>query len=302
LIGASDQSLDPLEVVAIVVGAVALVGFVVVERHSPEPLIPLDLFGSRNFSGANLMTLLLYAGFGGALFLLPIFLIQVHDYSATAATSALVPFAVITFVMGRWAGGLVTRYGEKLPLMVGPAFAAAGFILFAVPGVGGSYWTTFFPAVVVLGFGMSLVFAPLSIAILDAVDEEHSGLGSGVNRAVQRTAKVLGLAVLAFLVLAAFDNGLDARVNDLDLTPGQEAALRAEANLGAAHILGKGTSGGDNAAIDRAVDHAFLSAFRFAMFISAGMAVTSAIAAALLIQGKRKKGNEPGRSGPHAGG
>src|SRR3712207_2567182 len=211
LIGASDQSLDPLEVVAMVVGAVALVGFVVVERHSREPLIPLDLFGSRNFSGANLMTLLLYAGFGGALFLLPIVLIQVHDYSATAATSALVPFAVITFVMGRWAGGLVTRYGEKLPLMVGPALAAAGFILFALPGVGGSYWTTFFPAVVVLGFGMSLVFGPLSIAILNAVEEEHSGLGSGVNRAVQRTAKVLGLAVLAFFVLAAFDNSLDAR-------------------------------------------------------------------------------------------
>jgi hypothetical protein len=303
LIGASDQSLDPLEVVAMVVGAVALVGFVVVERHSREPLIPLDLFGSRNFSGANLMTLLLYAGFGGALFLLPIVLIQVHDYSATAATSALVPFAVITFVMGRWAGGLVTRYGEKLPLMVGPAFAAAGFILFAVPGVGGSYWTTFFPAVVVLGFGMSLVFGPLSIAILNAVEEEHSGLGSGVNRAVQRTAKVLGLAVLAFFVLAAFDSSLDARVNGLDLTPGQEAALRAQkANLGAAHILGKGTSGGDNAAIDRAVDLAFLSAFRFAMFISAGMALTSAIAAALLIQGKRKNGNEPGKSGSHAGG
>jgi EmrB/QacA subfamily drug resistance transporter len=303
LIGVSDQSLDTFEVVAMVVGAVALVGFVVVERHSPEPLIPLELFGSRNFSGANLMTLLLYAGFGGALFLLPIFLIQVHDYSATAATSALVPFAVITFVMGRWAGRLVTRYGERLPLMVGPAFAAVGFILFAVPGVGGSYWTTFFPAVVVLGFGMSLVFGPLSTAILNAVAEEHSGLGSGVNRAVQRTAKVLGLAVLAFLVLAAFDNSLDARVNGLDLTPGQEAALRAqEANLGAAHILGKGASGGDNAAIDRAVDHAFLSAFRFAMYISAGMAVTSAIAAALLIQGKRKKGNEPGKSGPHAGG
>ena len=246
LIGASDQSLDPFEVVAIVVGAVALVGFVVVERHAREPLIPLHLFGSRNFSGANLMTFLLYAGFGGALFLVPIFLIQVHGYSATAATSALVPFAVVTFLMGRWAGGLVTRYGEKLPLMVGPAFAAAGFILFAVPGVGGSYWTTFFPAVVVLGFGMSLVFAPLSIAILNAVEEEHSGLGSGVNRAVQRTAKVLGLAVLAFLVLATFDNSLDASVNGLDLTPAQEAALRAEkADLGASHIMEKGKRGGD---------------------------------------------------------
>jgi MFS family permease len=249
------------------------------------------------------MTFLLYAGFGGALFLLPIVLIQVHGYSATAATSALVPFALVTFVMGRWAGGLVTRYGEKLPLMVGPALAAAGFILFALPGIGGSYWTTYFPAVVVLGFGMSLVFAPLSIAILNAVEEEHSGLGSGVNRAVQRMAKVLGLAVLAFLVLAVFHNSLDARVNGLDLTPGQEAALRTEkADLGATHILGRGTSGRNNVKIDRAVSHAFLSAFRFAMYVSAGMAATSAIAAALVIRGEGNKGPEPGRPGPHKGG
>ena len=104
-------------------------------------------------------------------------------------------------------------------------------------------------------------------------------------------------------MLAAFDNSLDARVNGLNLAPGQEAALRAEkADFGAAHVLGKGTSGVDNAAIDRAVDQAFLIAFRFAMYTSAGMAVTSAIAAALLIQGKGKKGNEPGGSGPHAGG
>src|ERR687898_2426283 len=153
--------------------------------------------------------------------------------------------------------------------MVGPVLAAAGFILFAVPGVGGSYWTTYFPAVVVLSFGMSLVFAPLSIAILNAVEEEHSGLGSGVNRAVQRAAKVLGLAVLAFLVLATFDNSLDASVNGLDLTPGQEAALRTEkADLGASHIMEKGNSDRYDAAIVQAVDHAFLSAFRFAMYVS----------------------------------
>jgi MFS family permease len=299
LIGASDQSLGPLEVVSMVVGTIALVGFVIVERYSPEPFVPLHLFGSRDFSGANIMTFLLYAGFGWALFLLPIVLIEVHGYSATAATSALVPFAVITFVMGRWAGGLVTRYGEKLPLMVGPVLAAAGFVLFAIPGVGGSYWTTYFPAVVVLGFGMSLVFGPLSIAILNAVENEHSGLGSGVNRSVQQTAKLLGLAVLAFLVLATFDNSLDASVNALDLSPGQKVALRTEeVNLGANDIL-EGARGEDRVAIDRAVDQAFVSAFRFAMFVSAGMALASAIAAALLIQGK--KGNKPGKSGPHAG-
>ena len=300
LIGASDQSLGPWEVAAIVVGTVALIGFIIVERRSPEPLVPLHLFGSRNFSGANLMTFLLYAAFGGSLFLLPIVLIEVRGYSATAATGALVPFAVITAVMGRWAGGLVTRYGEKLPLVVGPVLAATGFILFAVPGLGGSYWTTYFPAVVVLGFGMSLVFGPLSVAILNAVESEHSGLGSGVNRSVQRTAKLLGLAVLAFLLLAAFDNSLDTRVDALDLPPSQKAALRAEeVNLGANDIL-KGASSEDRIAIGHAVDQAFINAFRLAMVVSAGMALTSAAAAALLIQGKRD--DEPGESGPHATG
>jgi hypothetical protein len=145
---------------------------------------------------------------------------------------------------------------------------------------------------------MSLVFAPLSIAILNAVEEEHSGLGSGVNRSVQRMAKLLGLAVLAFLVLAAFDNDLDASVNALDLPPSQKEALRAEeVNLGANDIP-EGTRGEDRVAIDHAVDQAFISAFRFAMFVSAGMAVASAIAAALLLQGK--KGNEPGKSGSRA--
>ena len=127
------------------------------------------------------MTFLLYAGFGGALFLLPLVLIEVHGYSATAATGALVPFAVVTFVMGRWAGGLVTRYGEKLPLVAGPVLAAAGFVLFAVPGIGGSYWTTYFPAVVVLGIGMSLVFGPLSIAILNAVEGSTPGLAPALT-------------------------------------------------------------------------------------------------------------------------
>jgi MFS family permease len=295
------RALDiPGEVAAMIVGTVALIGFIIVERRSPDPLVPLYLFGSRNFSGANLMTFLLYAAFGGALFLLPIVLIEVHDYSATAATGALVPFAVITAVMGRWAGGLVTRYGEKLPLVVGPVLAATGFILFAVPGLGGSYWTTYFPAVVVLGIGMSLVFGPLSVAILNAVESEHSGLGSGVNRSVQRTAKLLGLAVLAFLLLAAFDNSLDTRVDALDLPPSQKAALQAEqVNLGANDIL-KGASSEDRIAIDHAVDQAFINAFRLAMVVSAGMALASAAAAALLIQGKRD--DEPGESGPHATG
>lgn len=289
---------DPLVLGALLIGAAALVAFILVERHSEEPMMPLSLFKSRNFSGANLLTLLLYAGLGGSLYFFPFVLIQVHGYSATAAGSAFLPFIVITFLMSRWAGGLVTRYGAKLPLVIGPSIAAVGFVLFAVPGTEGSYWTTFFPAVVVQGLGMSLVIAPLTTTALNSVEGRHSGLASGVNNAVSRTAGLLSIAVLGIFVFASFSSGLDSRTGSVDLTPEQRAALESEkVDLGAAEVP-DGVDGGTAASIERAVDESFIGAFRLSMYIAAGLAVASALAAAVLIEGKgsvaRPEVAEPG--------
>jgi hypothetical protein len=249
-------------------------------------MMPLNLFRSRNFSGANLLTLFLYAGLGGALYFLPFNLIQVHGYSATAAGSAFLPFIVITFVMSRWAGGLVTRYGAKLPLMIGPTIAAAGFLLFAVPGTEGSYWTTFFPAVVVQGFGMALVIAPLTTTAMNSVSGRHSGLASGVNNAVSRTASLLAIPVLGIFVFVAFSAALDARVATLDLPPEARQQLEVEkVDLGAAEVP-EGLNGETASAVRTAIAESFVAGFRIAMFVAAGLALMSAVAAGLLIEGK----------------
>jgi EmrB/QacA subfamily drug resistance transporter len=301
LIESSTRGLgDPLVLAAIVLGAIALVVFVLVEQRSHEPMMPLILFKSRNFSGANLLTLLLYAGLGGSLYFFPFLLIQVHGYSATAAGSAFLPFIIITFLMSRWAGGLVTRYGAKLPLVIGPSIAAVGFILFALPDTTGSYWTTFFPAVAVQGLGMSLVIAPLTTTALNSVEGRHSGLASGVNNAVSRTAGLFSIAVLGIFVFADFSSGLDSRIENLDLTPEQYAAMESEkVDLGGAEVP-EGVDAGTAASIERAVDEAFVGAFRLAMYIAAGLAVASALAAAVLIEGKGavarpEESAEPGR-------
>src|SRR5215210_5456801 len=296
---------NPLVFVPLIVGVTALVAFVYAEYRSQEPMMPLRLFRSRNFSGANLLTMLLYMGLGGALYFFPFVLIQVHGYSATAAGSAFLPFIVLTFLLSRWAGGLIPRFGPRIPLIIGPGITAVGFILFALPDTGGCYWTTFFPAVVVMGFGMSLVIAPLTTTALNSVEGRHSGLASGVNNAVSRTAGLLSIAVLGIFVFAAFSSGLDSRIEDLDLTPEQYAALESEkVDLGGAEVP-EDVDAGTAASIERAVHEAFVGAFRLAMYIAAGLAVASALAAAVLIEGKgavarpeevAEPGREPGEA------
>jgi MFS family permease len=257
-------------------GVVAFAAFLQVERHARSPMLPPELFRSRTFAGANLLTLLLYAALGGVMFFIPFDLIDVQGYGAAAAGAAFLPFVVLMFLLSRWSGGLVDRFGARLPLTVGPLVAAAGMALFARPGIGGSYWTTFFPAVTVLGLGMSIAVAPLTTAVMGAVDSRHAGIASGVNNAVSRAAGLLAVAVFGLIAIGAFDGALPDRLAAHRVPADVSHAVQAQ------HVrLAAASAPGDapravRVAADRAVDEAFVRAFRIVMLTAAALAAASA--------------------------
>src|SRR6202048_2318421 len=193
----------------LIAGGVCLIAFVFVEAAAGEPTLPLRLFKSRHFSGANLLTLFLYSAIGIFFFLFPMNLIQVQRYSATATGAALLPMILLMFVLSRWSGGLVARHVARGPLIIGPLIAGLGFVLFARPSTGGSYWKEFFPAVIVLGLGMAVTVAPLTTVVMNSVAKDRVGTASGINNAVARVASVLAIAVLGIVMVKAFGSRLN---------------------------------------------------------------------------------------------
>jgi EmrB/QacA subfamily drug resistance transporter len=279
----------PLVLVALALGGCALVAFFVVEHRLAAPMLPLRLLRNRNFAAANLLTLLLYAALGGGLFFLPLNLIQVQGLSATAAGAALLPFIAIMFVLSRWAGGLVDRRGARLPLIVGPLVAAAGFALLMLPGSRASYWTGFLPGIAVLGLGMTVTIAPLTTTVMNSVERASAGTASGVNNAVSRAAGLLAVAVFGALMAALFEPRLRQALAAAGLPEDvvravweqrdKLGAIRAPAEMGAEVAR----------AVHAAVAEAFVAGYRWIMGASAVLAV---VGAGVAVVGVSDRGGE----------
>ena len=280
-VGFSDRKV----VIVLIASAVLLIAFCFVETRVGHPMLPLALFRSRIFAGTNLLTLLLYAALGGTLFFLPLNLIQVQQYPPTAAGAALLPFILIMSLLSRWSGGLVTRYGARLPLVIGPLVAALGYVLLIVPGVGGSYWINFFPGIVFLGLGMAITVAPLTTTMMSSVSANRAGIASGVNNAVARTAGLIAIAVLGIVMLQVFKSELDRHVSELRLPSSTVSSLRAQSNKLAAIAVPQSRGREAEQAIRRSIHESFVSGFRTLMTIGAVLAVASAITALVLVRG-----------------
>jgi len=274
---------DPRVWASLVAGGVALALFVLVEARSAHPMVPLDLFRIRAFAGANLLTLFLYAALSATFFLLPFELIQAQGYSPSKAGAALLPLIALIFALSRPAGAIADRFGPRIPLTVGPAIAAVGFFLLAVPHHDARYFATLLPALSVLGFGMAITVAPLTAAVLNAVGERDTGTASGINNAVARVAGLIAIAAFGVVASGVFDRALDRRLSEAGLaavSPKIPAAERRK--LGAAQAPA-GSSESETRRVQKAIAAALVDSFRVSMKISAALAVLSSACALTLI-------------------
>ena len=240
-------------------------------------MLPLSLFRSRTFSGANLMTLFLYGALSAVLFFLPLDLIQVQHYSATEAGGALLPMIFLVFALSRWSGGLVARYGARLPLIVGPLIAGAGFALFTRVGLGGSYWSRVFPAVVVLGLGLAVSVAPLTTTVMSSIDQSRAGIASGINNAVSRVAALLAIAALGLVFASVFNRRLEQGLDVFPLPAAERQSVESQRTRWAAVTS-------DDERVQQLVRESFVGAYDMVLWIAVGLSAASALSAALLIE------------------
>jgi EmrB/QacA subfamily drug resistance transporter len=280
---------DPIVLASLLGGAVLLAAFLFVERASAAPMLPLGLFQSRTFSAVNLLTLLLYAALGGLWFFLPFALIQVHGYPAALAGAAFLPFTILMIALSRWAGGLLDRYGARLPLIVGPSIAAFGIALLGVIVPHGAYWQ-FLVAITILGLGMVISVAPLTTAVIDAVPAHQTGVASGINNAVASVANLLAVAAFGAVAILILNRLLDGQLQSQALSAAVKNAIAAAHGQLVIEPSLEGLQGDDRAAAALILRRSLAESIRWVMVMAAVMALSGAAAAALIPRSNKDRG------------
>lgn len=278
---------DPLVLLSGAAAVAILPVFIWIEGHSDHPMMPLNLFRSRTFTGANTLTLLLYGAMNSVLFFLPLSLIQVQGYSAAAVGFALLPMTVLMVALSFAMSRVIDRYGPRMPLIFGPVLISISFVMLAAlqPDSGqDSYWTTLFPALCLFGTGMGVTLAPLTTAVMASVDEHHAGMASGLNNTVSRSAQVLAIAVMGGIVLVLFKQSLLSDPTVTALPADARALLSAESVKLAETSLPATLTQMARAHLKDLIRDTFSGAINVIMLIAAGLSLISGLLAALLIE------------------
>ncbi len=284
MISINSEQLSPaLAWSSIPLGLLLLGLFLWRESRAAAPMLPLPLFRSATFSGANAVTFFLYAALGAVLFFVPLNLQQVQGYTATQTGAAFLPFVLLLSLLSRWIGGLANDVGARLLLTIGPVIVALGFLIMARPGRGGSYWTTFFPAFFAIGLGMAASVAPLTTTVMAAAPDRFSGAASGVNNAISRVANLFAIALFGIVILQFFSHSLSEGLAGNALSAEQQAQIQSEAENLAEIKIPAAFSPAEAQHTEAVIDRSFLSSFRKIMYLCAAMALGSSLLAWLTI-------------------
>ena len=273
-------------------GVVALVAFIIIEWRSDHPMVPLGLFRNKTFAGANVLTFFLYAALAATMLFLLLNLVQIQGYSQLQAGLAMLPFTILMASLAQYVGGLVDQYGPRWFLVAGPALAGVGFVLLSTVGLTdgpGDFWTTYFPGILVFAAGMTLTVVPLTTTVMSAAEDRYAGTASGVNNAMTRTASVFANAIVGALAIVFFSQSLSQQIADLPLSPELHQAIMIQAiDLGNAQVP-DGVAEENRSVVEQAFRDSFVITFRRVMWISAGLALLSAVAAFFLIENRVKE-------------
>jgi EmrB/QacA subfamily drug resistance transporter len=273
-------------------GIILLVVFILIEKKSKHPMMPLYLFSNPVFTGVNLLTFFLYAGLGAGMLFLSLNLVQVQGYSQLQSGLTFLPFTVLMITIARFAGTMADRYGPRLLLIIGPALAGTGLLIlsFIKQTAGpGQYWTTFFPGIIVFGLGMSFTVAPLTATIMTSVSNHLSGTASGVNNALTRIANVFANAIFGALAVLLFASALQVKVQSIPLHANvKQAVIREAANLGNAKVP-KEVDSEYKVEISKSYRESFIHAYSGIMKISAGLGFLGALMTVIFIRNKTLK-------------
>ncbi|MCY3573445.1 MAG: MFS transporter [Chloroflexi bacterium] len=278
---------DPAVLLAGAGAIIILPAFVWIEGHSDHPMMPLNLFRSRTFTGANTLTLLLYGAINTVLFFLPLELIQVQGYSESAVGIALLPMTLmlvgVSFVINR----VVDRYGPRLPLICGPLVIGCAMLILSeleVTHGQDTYVQTLLPTMCLFGVGMGITLAPLTTAVMASVNEHYAGLASGLNNTVSRSAQILAIAAMGSMAILVFQNALLSDPLVLSLPDDARAFLLAESVRLAETPSPAGLSAQEDAALREGIRRSFSESIRSVMIISAALSIAAGMLASKLIE------------------
>jgi EmrB/QacA subfamily drug resistance transporter len=272
---------------SLAIGLLSLVAFVIVEKKSTHPMMPLNLFKSKTFSGVNTLTLFVYAALSASLFFLPLNLIQVQGYPEEIAGLTFLPFAILISGLSRFSGIFSDKFGARKPLIIGPILAGLGLLIFTFAGLTEGpkdYWTTFFPGIIILGTGMGIVVAPLTATVMAAVPEHNSGIASGVNNTMARTAGLLAIAVLGAIIIITFKSTLETNVSKLNIPEVKKAELINDAGKLAETQSPKDLTSDQTEQVNKIIKISFIQSFDFIIYISVALTWLGSLIAVMTVK------------------